>query len=95
MNPQLLPHVGVAVAPNDQAAVLNIPLLHKFQKPLASFDAYREVRVIRIQLEACLESLARELGFAVRTVKRLPPSKRPRRVCSPAWVIPDRLSPDK
>lgn len=32
----------------------------------------REVRVSQLQLEACLESLARELGFAVRTVKRLP-----------------------
>ncbi len=32
----------------------------------------REVRVSQLQLEACLESLARELGFALRTVKRLP-----------------------
>jgi hypothetical protein len=32
----------------------------------------REVRVSQLQLEACLESLAREFGFAVRTVKRLP-----------------------
>ena len=32
----------------------------------------REVRVSQLQSEACLESLARELGFAVRTVKRLP-----------------------
>jgi hypothetical protein len=32
VNPQLLPHVGVAVAPNDQAAVLNIPRLPKLPK---------------------------------------------------------------
>ena len=32
----------------------------------------REVHVTQLQLEAYLESLARELGFAVRTVKRLP-----------------------
>jgi hypothetical protein len=32
----------------------------------------REVRVSQLQLEACLESLAKELRFAVRTVKRLP-----------------------
>jgi hypothetical protein len=32
----------------------------------------REVRISQLQLETCLESLARELGFAVRTVKRLP-----------------------
>src|SRR5207302_11145891 len=32
----------------------------------------REVRISHLQWEACLESLARELGFAVRMVKRLP-----------------------
>ena len=32
----------------------------------------REVRVSQLQLEACLESLAKEFRFAVQTVKRLP-----------------------
>ena len=32
----------------------------------------REVRISQLRWEACLQSLARELGFTVRTVKRLP-----------------------
>ena len=55
----------------------------------------REVRVSQLHFEACLEPLARKLGFVVRTVKRLPGVEEAKESLLAMMGDPGSLSPEK